>query len=73
MGRVAVEEFKVEEPGEGELLVKTVCTAISPGTETAFLLGLPNTPKKYPIYPGYSNAGIVAEVGSRASFREGGG
>ena len=71
MGRVAVEEFKVEEPGEGELLVKTVCTAISPGTETAFLLGLPNTPRKYPIYPGYSNAGIVVEVGSRASFREG--
>ena len=53
MGRVAVEEFEVEEPGEGELLVKTICTAISPGTETAFLLGLPNTPRKYPIYSGW--------------------
>jgi len=71
VGKVSIETFELKEPREGELLVKTISTAISPGTETAFLMGLPNTPRKYPIYPGYSNVGVVIEVGLNTNFKRG--
>lgn len=62
-GVVELEDFEITGPGEGEVLVKTKYSLISPGTETAFLYGLPNTPRKYPQYPGYSAVGEVIEVG----------
>jgi len=65
-GVVDVEEFDVSKPNAGQLLIKTVCSLISPGTETAFLMALPNTPKRFPQYPGYSNVGVVEEVGEKA-------
>lgn len=66
-GLVAVEDFEVEDPESNQVLVRTVSTLISPGTETAFLMALPNTPGKFPMYPGYSNTGVVADMGSEAS------
>ena len=45
------------------MLVATECTLISPGTERAFLLGLPNAQGSYPARPGYSNIGRVVELG----------
>ena len=45
------------------MLVATECTLISPGTERAFLLGLPNAQGSYPTRPGYSNIGRVVAVG----------
>jgi len=60
---VAVESFNLEQPAQGEVSVKTAASLISTGTETAFLKALPNTPQKFPQYPGYSNAGIVETVG----------
>ncbi len=62
-GLVDVEDFVLREPSEGEVLIRTVSTLISPGTETAFLMALPNTSQIFPQYPGYSNAGIVESVG----------
>ncbi len=62
-GVVEVEDFEVDGPRPGYLLIKTVCSLISPGTETAFLMALPNTPGVFPQYPGYSNIGIVEDVG----------
>ncbi|MBS7611638.1 zinc-binding alcohol dehydrogenase [Candidatus Bathyarchaeota archaeon] len=62
-GVVDVEELKIGKPQSGYLLVKTICSLISPGTETAFLMALPNTTGIFPQYPGYSNIGIVEEVG----------
>jgi 2-desacetyl-2-hydroxyethyl bacteriochlorophyllide A dehydrogenase len=64
-GQVAIEEFHVPEPADEEVLVATECTLISPGTERAFLLGLPNAQQPYPIYPGYSNVGRVVAAGKR--------
>ena len=61
--RVEIEEYQVSEPNKDEVLIKTVSTLISSGTETAYLLALPNTPRKFPIYPGYSNSGIVIAKG----------
>jgi 2-desacetyl-2-hydroxyethyl bacteriochlorophyllide A dehydrogenase len=66
-GKVGIEEFSVRKPHETEVMIETVCTLISPGTETAFLMALPNTSKKFPMYPGYSNAGVVASTGGESS------
>jgi len=65
-GKVGIEEFSLREPREGEVMIETVCTLISPGTETAFLTALPNTPGRFPMYPGYSNAGVVASTTIKA-------
>jgi len=60
----------VREPGAGEVLVKTVISTISAGTERANLIGEVNVgigkmPEK-PVFPrqaGYSTSGIVEAVG----------
>ena len=63
-GLVEVEEFELGAPTEGEMLIRTRSTLISPGTETAFLMALANTSGEFPQYPGYSNAGLVERVGN---------
>ena len=50
-------------PGAGEVLVKSDYSAVSAGTETANLLGLPNTHGSFPWRPGYSTSGRVVSVG----------
>lgn len=60
---VEIEEFEFPLLGHNELLVATECSLISPGTERAFLLGLPNARGRYPSYPGYSNVGVVIDSG----------
>jgi len=63
-GRVELLEMDVPAPQEGEVLVRTLRTLICVGTERAFMLGLENTPLRYPdYYWGYSNVGEVIEVG----------
>jgi len=64
---VSVEDFELKEPKPEQVLIKSVSTLISSGTEGAALLGLPNTPRAFPSYPGYSNAGVVVAVGDRFS------
>lgn len=63
-GQVALEEFQVEEPAEGEVLIETDYTLISPGTELAFLKALPNTSQRFPQDPGYNSVGRVNELGA---------
>lgn len=66
---VAIEETDVQSPSPDQILVKTLATLISTGTELTMLNG--EFPKdsiwdkitKYPVVPGYSNCGIVEEVG----------
>lgn len=65
--RVAIEDFDQEQPKSDGMLIGTVSTLISSGTETAFLQALPNTFGVFPQYPGYSNAGVVVSVGSEVS------
>ncbi len=60
---VDIEEFELPSFGDNEVLVATECSLISPGTERAFLLGLPNARGRYPSYPGYSNVGVVIDKG----------
>lgn len=42
-----LEPFTPREPGPGEVLLRTEVTLISPGTERAFFLGLPNAEGKF--------------------------
>jgi 2-desacetyl-2-hydroxyethyl bacteriochlorophyllide A dehydrogenase len=63
VNEVQIEHFSLPEPHAGELLLKSDVTLISPGTERAFLLGLPNTTRQYPMYMGYNHIGRVAQVG----------
>ncbi|MCS6861295.1 MAG: zinc-binding alcohol dehydrogenase [Abditibacteriales bacterium] len=65
-GVAEIETFAVPSPQEGQLLLRTRVTLISPGTERAFFLGLPNTSQKYPQHAGYSNVGEVMAVGAKA-------
>jgi len=65
-GEVSIERFAVRPPQAHEVLVETITSVISPGTERAFLLAEPNTATRagtFPFYPGYSNIGRVVDVG----------
>lgn len=62
-GGAQLEETPIPTPAAGQLLIRTRSTLISPGTERAFFLGLPNTPQQYPHHPGYSNIGEVIACG----------
>ena len=57
--KVEIQEYAVEEPGPGEVLIETVCTLISAGTE----LGWRDIAGDRDYTPGYSNVGRVIAVG----------
>ena len=69
--RVEVEEFNVKEPSEDEVLIETIATLISTGTELTALTG--DFPKqsfwsmyvKYPFTPGYSSVGRIIKCGAK--------
>jgi len=65
--KVDIEEFEIPAIKDNEVLVASECTLISPGTERAFLLGLPNAMGRYPSRPGYSNIGKIVDVGNGVS------
>jgi len=52
---VEIEEFPVPKPGKGQVLIKTISTLISAGTE----LGSQEQKRDGNIYTGYSNAGEI--------------
>ncbi|MDE0198483.1 MAG: zinc-binding alcohol dehydrogenase [Caldilineaceae bacterium] len=63
-GVADVRPCEMPSAGPGELVIRALVSLISPGTERAFLLGLANTPDRYPQKTGYSHIGEVAEVGA---------
>ncbi|MCK6490695.1 MAG: zinc-binding alcohol dehydrogenase [Planctomycetes bacterium] len=74
---VALEEFAVAEPGPGQLLVRSVRTLMSTGTENivfnrAFAPGTHwDNWVKYPFFPGYCAVGEVAACGAGVADRTG--
>ena len=62
-GRVMLQAFDLPKPGEGQVLLRARRTLISPGTERAFFLDLPNTYVPFPLFPGYSFIGEVLACG----------
>ena len=76
--QVVVEEEQLRPPSATEIRVETQASMISTGTECAILVGrgwkLPGGREmpQYPASPGYSNAGMVVEIGKDVeSFRVG--
>jgi NADPH:quinone reductase-like Zn-dependent oxidoreductase len=66
-GEVAIEPFELPEPGPHQVLVRTVRTAISAGTELTRLLGANprDASQAFPASPGYSNVGVITAAGKR--------
>jgi 2-desacetyl-2-hydroxyethyl bacteriochlorophyllide A dehydrogenase len=75
-GRVEIREEVLPEPGAHDVLVETLCSAISAGTEMLIYQGrFPRDLEsdsvisslrggfKYPLAYGYANAGIVRDIG----------
>ena len=63
-GVTEIETFETTAPDAGQVVIRTRVSLISPGTERAFYLGLPNAAAQFPLYPGYSNIGEIIEVGA---------
>ena len=67
--KVEIEEDDLPELLPNQILIKTRVTLISTGTELTMLSGeypkgsVWNNITKYPVFPGYSNCGIVEKVG----------
>jgi len=58
-----LDEFETPTPAAGELLITTTTSLVSPGTERAFFLGLPNATHSYPLVTGYCAVGEVVQIG----------
>lgn len=55
--------IEVARAGRSEVTIETIVSAVSPGTERAQFLRLPNAQISFPYLPGYSLAGRVVDVG----------
>lgn len=63
-GRAELRPFELPLAGPGEVTIELCATAVSPGTETAQWLRLPNAQPPFPYRPGYSGAGRVLAAGA---------
>ncbi len=70
-GACELRSFEEGMPGPGEILVESLLTLVSPGTERAIYLGMRNVPATYPHVPGYCQVGKVAAVGPAAGVQPG--
>ncbi|MFM9967760.1 MAG: zinc-dependent alcohol dehydrogenase [Burkholderiales bacterium] len=69
-GKVAIEAFELPAIENDQILIETLYSSISPGTERAHLLAEENTmtrAKGFPFQPGYSNVGRITAVGGEVS------
>ena len=66
-GRADLVPVEVPLPRSGEVTVEMQVTAVSPGTERAQFLRLPNAQVELPYIPGYSGVGLVRAVGRAVS------
>src|SRR5262249_21149794 len=65
--KIALETFEIAKPAEDQILIETVYTTVSPGTERANLLAEQNTQTYkagFPFYPGYCNVGRIVAIGA---------
>ncbi len=66
-GKVELQELELENPEIEEIQVRVQVSLVSPGTERAFILNMPNTTGVYPHEPGYCAAGVVEKVGANVT------
>ncbi len=68
--QVRLQALEIPQPKPGELLVKTLYTGVSTGTETRVLSGK-QTGGQFPLIPGYESVGRVVAGGEPADFKPG--
>jgi 3-hydroxyethyl bacteriochlorophyllide a dehydrogenase len=68
--QVELQELEIPKPDHGEVLVKTLYTGVSTGTETRVLSGN-QTGGDFPLIPGYENIGRIVESGESSSLNPG--
>ncbi len=67
--KVVIEEREIPSPGRGQVLIRSICSLVSIGTELTILSGKfpPHSAwaeyGRFPFVPGYSNVGTILEVG----------
>jgi 2-desacetyl-2-hydroxyethyl bacteriochlorophyllide A dehydrogenase len=71
-GRAELVAVEVPKPGHGEVTVAIETSVVSPGTERAQFLGLPNAKVDFPFQPGYTAAGVVVATGRGVAGLENG-
>ena len=65
-----LQELEIPKPGTGELLVKTLYTGVSTGTETRVISGK-QTGGDFSLIPGYENIGRIVDTGESTSLKPG--
>ena len=70
-GRARLERFELPSAGRGEVTVELLATSLSPGTERAQYLRLPNARPRFPHHPGFSGAGRIVDRGRGTPFAVG--
>ena len=71
-GKIAIAEFELGPCGDEDVVVRTLYTMVSSGTELRVLAGHYGAEGNFPLIPGYSVVGEVTAVGSRVKgFRVG--
>lgn len=70
-GQAELLPIEVPRPGRRQVTIRIDRSAISPGTERALYLRLPNAKGNPLARPGYSAAGVVIETGDAAELRPG--
>ncbi len=63
IGKAELLEVDLPEIQNDEILTKMEYTVVSAGTERACLIGMNNTPQKFPMSLGYCGAGCVVKAG----------
>lgn len=69
--RAEVRDFECRDPREGEVVVRTAYSCVSPGTELRCLRGKQENLPPHPYVAGYATAGRVIAAGRGAALREG--
>ena len=68
--KIEIRETEIPEPSEDEVIIKTVFSAISPGTELRCMSGNGEA-TSFPYVPGYATSGIIIKSGNSVKIRKG--
>ncbi len=67
-GTVVLQEVTLHEPGADDVVIETMFTSISAGTERMLLAGqMPHPMLQLPVIPGYETVGRIARIGANVA------
>lgn len=66
-GEIELRDLVAADPTPEQVVVETILTTVSPGTELRILAGALESKDRFPVIPGYCGIGRITEVGSKVS------